>query len=132
MKRRAKSRRTSNAPGSYSAHCWTARSWSSLTLGAPGMKNPVRVWTALILTLSPGRGNGRGTLLNRPEPQNLSQRPSGFSLSPGAGERRGDAGDPPGTSELAPAPEGFPPPPGGEGGGEGERKLRVNVELQED
>jgi hypothetical protein len=36
------------------------------------------------------------------------------------------------ASELAPAQEHSPPLPGGEGRGEGERKLRVNVDLQDD
>jgi superfamily II DNA or RNA helicase len=47
-------------------------------------------------------------------------------------EQQSEAAKLPETSELAPAREQIPPLPGGEGRGEGERKLRVNVELQED
>jgi superfamily II RNA helicase len=47
-------------------------------------------------------------------------------------EQQGDAAGLSGTSELAPAREQIFHLPGGEGRGEGERKLRVNVELQED
>ena len=46
--------------------------------------------------------------------------------------QQGDAAELPGKSELARKRERIPPLPGGEGRGEGGRKLRVNVELQED
>jgi len=47
-------------------------------------------------------------------------------------EQQGVAAGLPETSELASARKQILPLPGGEGRGEGERKLRVNIELQED
>src|SRR5664280_451156 len=47
-------------------------------------------------------------------------------------EQQGDAAGLPETPELASAREQILPLPGGEGRGEGGRKLRVNIELQED
>jgi superfamily II DNA/RNA helicase len=52
--------------------------------------------------------------------------------SDGRGEQQSDVARSPDAFELAPPPRTILPLPGGEGRGEGERKLRVNVELQED